>query len=248
MGWGYGNLGGSGGLNFEVKAFASADALPQSARENTIAVVTDTPISSWVMSAEQPAGAEGMVWIEVATVSDVAFYADKKQQVKVYPVSVSQYIDGAWASLDAFIYQNAAWVAFASAFDGWLYYMGEQYVDITGGWVQANGTLTVNEDSLALCGISSTNHGYAATTKQINTTGFSTLEMVVKTASAQAAYIGLGTSQMEYSAKTSVANAGSAYKTYTVPLDETQGKYYVMFSTAATSAGGMLYVNSVRLY
>ena len=50
MGWGYGNLGAGGGLNFKVVQYTETPT--GTAAENTIAVVTDTAISSWVMSAE----------------------------------------------------------------------------------------------------------------------------------------------------------------------------------------------------
>lgn len=179
MGWGYGNLGGSGGLNFEVKAFASADALPQSARENTIAVVTDTPISSWVMSAEQPTGAEGMVWIEVAAASDVAFYADKKQQVKLYPKSVKQYVSGAWTNMDAYVYQGGAWVEFSSTWNGELYVYGDQWETITGGWIidgqtQAANTVTFQDQDIMIAARANY-RSVVSTANKIDTTGYNTL-------------------------------------------------------------------------
>ena len=229
---------GGGGLNIKVVAYASVPTL--AAAENTIGVVTDTAISGWVMQAEQPTGVEGMVWIEVAAASDVAFYADKKQRVKVYPASVMQLQADGWTSVDAYIYQGGKWVSFSSAFDGWLYYQGETYDRITGGWTNATGTLTQNSDSMYVL------NGRATTAKKINTKGFSTLEMVVKTASAQPSYIGIGETTDAFVAQTSISKTVSAYTAYTLSLADTQGEYFVMFSTNATNSG--LYVNSIRLY
>lgn len=133
MGWGSGNLGGAGGggLNFKVVQYTETPT--GTAKENTIGVVTDTAITSWVMSAEQPTGAEGMVWIEVAAASDVAFFADKKQCVKVYPKSVKQYVGGAWSNMDAYVYQGGAWVQFSKEMF-MLFDNGDVCASVTGGW------------------------------------------------------------------------------------------------------------------
>lgn len=229
---------GGGGLNFKVVQYTTTPT--GTAAENTIGVVTDTAITSWVMQAEQPTGTAGLVWIEVAAASDVAFYADKKQRVKLYPKSVKQYTENGWAGVDAYIYQSEAWTKFSSAFDGWLYYLGNKYEEATGDWTAVTGTLTNNADSLYLL------RGRASTVKKINTTGFSTLEMVVKTASAQPSYIGIGETTDTFTAQTSISKTVSAYTAYTLSLSDTQGQYYVMFSTNATNSG--LYVNSIRLY
>jgi hypothetical protein len=49
----HGNGGGSR-LNFSVKAYASVDDLPEKARENTIAVFTDTPITDYAVGVRNP--------------------------------------------------------------------------------------------------------------------------------------------------------------------------------------------------
>lgn len=241
-----GSGGGAGGYNFAVKAYS---AMPTgTAAENTIGVVIDNltqPMTGWVMQAEAPIGTPGLVWIEVATESDVAFYADKKGFVKLYPIAVQQHDGEKWSGVEAYIYQNG-WQQFSSAFDGWLYYLGETYDDVTGGWKvsSSSGSLTENDDNLFLKSTTG-NETFASTTNPIDTRGFSMLEVAVKTSSSAVANVGIGKTNTEYDAKQSVAGAGSAYKTYTVPLDDTQGDYYVMFSTSATNAG--LYVNSIRL-
>ena len=55
-------------LNFKIKAYETEDAMMSDVpKQNTIGVVTTTPITSWVLSATEPANPEaGMVWITVA--------------------------------------------------------------------------------------------------------------------------------------------------------------------------------------
>ena len=56
----------SGGmnLNYKVVAYENELLLPETAKENTIAVITDTPITSYAFAASEPTNVmEGMVWI-----------------------------------------------------------------------------------------------------------------------------------------------------------------------------------------
>lgn len=105
-------LGGGGSpLNFKVTAYAS---LPASGKENEIAVITETPMTGWVMQNEEPTASEGFVWLAVGEESDGAFYADKKQYVKIYPKDVKQYVGGAWTNCEAWIYLNGSWACFST--------------------------------------------------------------------------------------------------------------------------------------
>ena len=103
--------------------------LPNTASENTIAVITDTAITSWVLDVKEPESpVVGMVWIEVGTESGVAFNALKKNGLAAYPVWVRQYSDGAFADRYAFIYQNGAWAQFSEVFTA-LYIIKDGFVD-----------------------------------------------------------------------------------------------------------------------
>lgn len=124
--------GGAGDLNFSVVAYASEDDLPVTAAENTIAVITDTAISSYVFSATEPETPdEGMVWFYVGTASNVEFNALKKNGIQVYPLSAKQYVSGALVDVEAKSYQNGEWVEW---WDGSLFDHGKLYESITGGW------------------------------------------------------------------------------------------------------------------
>lgn len=76
--------------------------------------------------------ADGQVWVRTSDSSSVAFYLDKKNQVKTYPVGVSQYIGGNWEKKDSYAWKGE-WVAFGSVY---LYNHGDECIDITGGWIE----------------------------------------------------------------------------------------------------------------
>ena len=110
--------GGGDGLNFSVVGGTSQPVNP---KENTIWVNTETEISGWVFSAEEPGEpAEGMVWIIVGTTSEVPFNALKKGELYCFPTSCEQYVGGSWANVDAYLYNGSEWVQFSSAIV-WIY-------------------------------------------------------------------------------------------------------------------------------
>ena len=190
--------GNGGGLNFKVVQYATTPT--GTAAENTIGVVTDTAITSWVMQAEQPTGAEGMVWIEVAVASDVAFFADRKHQVKLYPKAVKQYVGGAWSSVDAYVYQGGAWVEFSSIWNGELYYYGDEFNSVTGGWIgragAAIGTHIIKDtDGITLTSSASAN---MQTANKIDLSGFNTLSVVVTDSTANWCYVGVTQNDEDY--------------------------------------------------
>ena len=126
--------GVGGGLDFKVKSY---ETLPSVGTDNEIAVITNTPMTGWVMQAEQPTASDGLVWIEVSTTSEVPFYADKKELIRLYPASVKQYVNGAWASKEAHIYQGE-WKQFWQEMLQ-LYWDGKESAE-TGTWNVSNGS------------------------------------------------------------------------------------------------------------
>lgn len=168
-------------LNFEVVGGTSAPSDPV---ENLIWVNTDVDITSYIFSPVEPTEpAQGMLWIKTGSSSKVAFDALKKGGILIYPLTASQYVDGAWVSVTAKSYQGGEWA-------GWIVYLfdnGDQAEDITGGWTFVNGyssggctgsvgeTLTMN----AIKPGSSTGNYYAGmqTNKTFPTNGASTLKI-----------------------------------------------------------------------
>lgn len=109
--------GGGASLNFAVKAYSSeAELLAAVPKENTIGIITTTPITSWFFDAVEPETvADGMVWFPTGTSGAVEFNALKKNGIQVYPLSAKQYAGGAWQHKPAMVYQKNGWRQFAVA-------------------------------------------------------------------------------------------------------------------------------------
>lgn len=254
MGYGRTNSGGSSnGLNFKVVQY---DAEPTgTAAENTIAVVTDTAITSWVMSTEQPEGVEGMVWIEVVTESEVPFYADKKQQVKLYLKSVKQYVGGAWLNKEAYVYQDSAWVHFS--FAGILLYSnGDECTAITGGWEEAyasgdyynkKGTFTKNDTNITITADATRKVIFAKTVNKIDVSGMKTLTITASALTSEA-HFGLhnGTNWNLLSGFAHYATIDSV-GTVSLDISDITGEYYVACRAANDTATRSLSFTELKL-
>lgn len=121
---------GSGGarLNYRLLGGLEAPAVPA---VNDIWIITDVDITGHVFNAKTPAdAAEGMVWICTGTSGHVAFDVLKKNSIMVYPLSAKQYINGAWVTRAARIYQENKWVEWVT----YLYNEGDDCYALTGGW------------------------------------------------------------------------------------------------------------------
>ena len=185
------NVGGGGGLNFSVKAYASESSLPASASENTIAVITETAITGWVADVKEPESpTDGIVWIKVGTESEVPFNALRRNVIAIYPVSVLQYTNGEFANMNAFIYQNGAWVQFSEIVtELYLYYSGEQYTGVTGGW-KALDAYTLKETYINLTVAAQYAGRQAFTLSPVDMSGYSKLNVEV-TNWSKVCYLGI---------------------------------------------------------
>lgn len=125
-------FGGGAGLNFDVKAYSSNEAmLADKPRENTIGIVTGN-ISKYFFSYSEPENmADGDVWIYTGISSGVAFNALKKNTIEVCPMYAKQMVSGSLTDVVAMSYQGGVWVEWTR----YLYNSGNKHTDITGGWV-----------------------------------------------------------------------------------------------------------------
>lgn len=104
-------------LNFDIVSYSSEGALlADTPAENTIGVITNTPISGWYFSPKQPNGVQGKVWIATCTFSNSAFNSLHENGIEVHPLSVSQHISGVWTDVEAKIRQNGQWSDIESTF------------------------------------------------------------------------------------------------------------------------------------
>lgn len=233
--------GGGAALNFKLLAYATEEALlAATPAENTIGIITDTPINGYYFGVAEPSpAAAGMVWITVGADSQVAFSATKKNPIMVYPLSAKQYVDGAWADVTAMSYQGSEWVAL---FTGtYLYNKGDECTDLTGGWVGKNGgsyyskgTLTKNEASIYIGATGGTKLIHAATTNLIDLTDVSALYVNVIDFSGDESSLAVNNSSTSWStggvaAKVNITGVGL----FMLDVSALTGKYYVSVYTTS---------------
>lgn len=155
-------------LNFKV---VGGTTQPSNPTENTIWVNTSTSITSWIFSATQPSTTtDGTVWIQIGAASPAELDILTNGGIYVHPISVKQYVSGAWTYKDAKSYKGGKWVSF---WNGKLYEAGDEYSDITGGWL-VYGESSKNTATIQT-GAWSGGQGLVRTKNKINLNGYSKL-------------------------------------------------------------------------
>lgn len=154
-----GGSGGSGGGSELV--IVGGTTSPAKADHNMIWLNTPNEITSYALTAAEPeTPVEGMAWITIGDSGLIKMASPVGGDwITVYPISAKQYIGGTWADVTAKSYLNGEWVDW---WNGELYDSGNEFTDITGGWVQVNGTLTKNADNLTLTNVGANASTYAA--------------------------------------------------------------------------------------
>lgn len=232
--------GGGAGLNFSVKAYS---ALPESGKENEIAVITETPMTEWVCSNFEPASpVEGMVWVRTGTASGVAFNALKKNGLMVYPLKVKQYVYEAWVDKTAKSYIDGEW-------KNWILYLfsdGAANEDVTGGFYG-----TIQDGGLYYTGTVASGSNKSFSTKEaVDLTGFNTLKaMMLSSTTSSDIYFRLF---VDDSPKDGANAAGDSLEKQTllyggfsgaevevtVDVSELSGKHYVGYAWGTKSGTG----------
>ena len=97
-------------LNFDIVAYSSEEEmLADTPAENTIGVITETPITGYKFSSTEPEDMnEGEVWICTGRSSDVTF--NIVNNIELYPISIKQYVDNVFIDVFAMSYQNSKWI------------------------------------------------------------------------------------------------------------------------------------------
>ena len=160
------------------------------------------------------------------------------------PCCCYQVEGGKWYRKDASVYRNGAWLKFstiAQQWDGTLFYNGNQYTDVTGGWTGANSyspnlTATLYSGTITI-----------STAGAVDLSGFSTLKFMGSGNGAN--------SGGAYSAKCKIFNESGGEvasldfqnnNTYAMSVAALSGKHYVRF-TASGSRGNNLNISKVWL-
>ena len=240
--------GGKDRLRYRVYGGTTPPASP---REYDFYIKTTTPITAFELNSwtnAQPTWfvGNGHVYIvsEVWNTDSINLVKDGNGiSLPFLPKWCWQQINGQWYQMEAYFYRGG-WVKFSDYKDtppwsGTLFYNGDQYTDITGGWTGADsyspnlratlysGTITVS------------------TASAVDLSGFSTLKFM---GSGNGANSG-GT----YSVKCKIVNESGvevasvdfqSNGTYAVSVAALSGKHYVRF-VAAGSRGNNLNISKV---
>ena len=99
--------GGANPLNFKVVGGTTA---PANSKENTVWVNTDTEITAYSFSTDQPASSvPGMVWCTMALSGAASLNVLKKNTIQIFLASAYQYIGGAWVKKGFQVYSGGKW-------------------------------------------------------------------------------------------------------------------------------------------
>lgn len=228
--------GGAGsGLNLKVVGGTSASESPA---DNTLWVNTDTPISSYAFSADEPASpAEGTVWFKTATESTTPINVDKNNAVMLYPQTAQQYIGGAWVGKTAQIYTNGAW---HELWDGYYYKLGETYEAITGGYsIGTNlAKLTFNSNNMVITQASGNSAGnVVATVETVDVTDVNTLVFDCHCDAAGLCSVGVSSVRNNWNSNIATkAVDNTARALVTLDVSSITGKVYIVLRAWYNSA------------
>lgn len=174
-----------------------------------------------------------------------AYFANNAQHknfsISGYPGQAYIYENGGWRRCDGYIWNGSAWIQFSRAWDGTLFYNGNQYADVTGGWAGAdsyspNLSATLYSGTITI-----------STASAVDLSGFSTLKFMGSGNGAN--------SGGAYSAKCKIVNESGVEVasldfqnngTYAVSVAALSGKHYVRF-VASGSRGNNLNISKVWL-
>jgi len=109
----------------------SAEALPTSAAEGTLAIISQTrPVKVLVQNTEPTAPDAGDVWVSTGVTSTAPVQTGN---ITVYPTSAKQYDGSAWVTVSTYVFSNGAWMSL----EMYLFQSGDQNESVTGGWLAA---------------------------------------------------------------------------------------------------------------
>ena len=245
-------LYGNGGKDrLKLRIFGQTTP-PPNPKNNDIWVNTSLPIGGWEFSeVSNPgwgSGVSGFVYftctMDGASGSSAStglnFLKEWTHAIYTKLLQCRQYDGSSWLQKDAYIYHDK-WIQFSSVWDGTLFYNGNQYTNVTGGWTGAdsyspNLTATLMSGTITI-----------STANAVDLGGFSTLKFMGSGNGAN--------SGGAYSAKCKIFNESGVEvasldfqnnNTYAMSVAALSGKHYVRF-IANGSRGNNLNISKVWL-
>lgn len=238
--------GGGANLNFRIKQYPeNADLSRIIGKENDIAVLTDTPISSWEFSCVTPSDpVSGMVWFFVKNRSAMSFNALKKHGIFIYPTSCKQYIGGSWVDKKASIYQSGSWVSWQYR----VYNLAEDgYAIFDTLFTKVGGShISYSQSGNFIYLNSGTGQGALIFKTPIDLSAYETMKVYGKNGNGIGNGAGISSSNTSINKLASTDFSGTE-KTYTVDLRGLTGVGYPMIYVAAPSTSNNCYFKEILL-
>ena len=232
--------GGSGGSGFEFTIVGGTNR-PTKASHNTVWVNTGKEVTSYSLSATEPANpSEGMVWIKIGNSgfkdTNIALGGE---WIQVYLKTAVQYVSGAWVSVDTLIYQNGAWTELVV----WLYKNGDESTGITGGWnageTQGSNTVVKGKEYITVSGSNSTTaRMHIVTINKVDLTAYKTLKAkvnVTERSGTNPFTLRLGYSATKTASlaaettKTALETAATGEHEISYDISAATGSFYILF-------------------
>lgn len=241
-------------MNFPVLAYSTAeDLLSDKPSDSACGIISNAEVSSYIITEEGPqpdVGEDdlvpGLVWI--------------LQGDDGGPVSAKHYISGVWIDVPVYLYSDGQWWNYVV--QEYLYSMGEEFTDITGGFSSVNilrwnsysrltvDTVQKNETHIYLKA-SSNYQASIASANMIDVTNYSKLTMVINDCSIQSSTTTGGNKLMlttsRTDASTAVASATIQDGLTEISVDGLSGSYYVVVAVHGVSYDNYAYVAEIYL-
>lgn len=140
---------GGGKDRYRTKVFGGTSA-PANPKEGYIWVKTSTPISNyeincWSKFLPGYSMKDGFTYIYGKPEWDdnrAVNVIDDKGNIVFFNFGKCMQQQGSTLhAMDAFVFHNGSWMQFSSIWNGELFYQGNQFTDVTGGWVSTNARL-----------------------------------------------------------------------------------------------------------
>lgn len=186
---------------------------PGNPRENMVWVKSDKAGRKFVFAVSEPGSpAEGLIWFR-ATAAGIITRADV-------------YTAGAWVKTDTYMYLGGSWVQIASAWNGELFYDGNQYDDVTGGWSVDNSYFGSGSIGTTIVGGSGGNNADQGsriyTNKAVQSVAYQTFKFTVTEASGNNTF---------YLKSDSISGTKVAYHTF----NRTEGTFSIAIPSGLAS-------------
>lgn len=122
--------GARAGLRLTPAVYTAVTALPATAGEGALAVVTAVATGHVTLDAAQPATpAEGDLWLKLGYHGRAALPLCEDPLVNAYPYTAAQYVSGVWTFVRAFVF-HGGWLELRA----WLYDAGDHHPENGGAW------------------------------------------------------------------------------------------------------------------